>query len=55
MKHKILFYITSLLLVRKKKIKNNYSLFYHPDKATIPFGNDIDETKLPGNALNEFA
>ncbi len=59
MKQKILFYITCCIcciaISSKEKNQKQLFTFLSSNEARIQFSNDIDETKLPGNALNQFA
>src|SRR5690348_17010924 len=60
MKHsKTIVYITCCIcfiaLGCEQKNKNQLFTFLSSDATGIKFSNNIDETKLPGDALNEFA
>jgi len=60
MKHNSIIYcitccICCIVFGCKEENQNRLFTFLSSDKTGIKFSNDIDETKMPGDALNEFA
>lgn len=51
----ITLFICCIILSCQQKNRNQLFTSLSSNETRIKFSNDIDETKMPGDALNEFA